>query len=125
MPIADDCKTNGVADDAMFRDHNNESRMKYKCIVHKQSKIADLTAKVYPLDQRGTLHTALAFNFAGVLQRWKSKLWKYIKLYLRVYDWGTNGPGAEANAHREAVFEQYCQASASEQLTSPGAQRRL
>ena len=107
LPIKDNHVSNGVVDLSFYRDKPDEILLPFICWAHIFFRVVNFLRAIYPAETKGTLHGALTFNFAGVLALFKKAWKKYVKLNLRVYEYGDVGPGAEATAHNLAVHEQY------------------
>ena len=99
MSTADDHPSNSAAETALSATFGAEiSLQRFRCTMHKEANIADLMQAPLLQQTRGLLHFALAMQFSGSLQRWKSCFKQFIRrpgvfVYRR---FGASGAGSKA-----------------------------
>ena len=103
MPICDKHSTNFASDNSLARDFPRQTLHRFNCGSHIQHKEADRVFDVFLNEQRGMLHTCLAYNFAGTLSQIKHQLKAAVRKKGRWID-ATEGPGADHDAYRQSVF---------------------
>ena len=108
LPIADQHGANELADEAFAQADKFLSLDKHNCHVHKIARVGNITTRPFDNEKKGVLYGALALQFGGTMSDFKAALKAYIRKGLDFFmESDGEGPGAEADLHREAVYRQY------------------
>ena len=105
MPICDKHGANIATDNSYYRDYTDQKLHRFHCFSHVGHKHAEKICNVFPNERRGLLHSCLAFNFGGTLTLIKKCMKQVNRKDFSWFD-ATEGPGADHDAHREAVWKQ-------------------